>query len=446
VEAVDPLRCAELLADAVMAGLLAGDAMAAVQAAARAEELVADPTANVSLVVKLVRGTAMLHLGQLREGAELLREASALAGRRGPDRPSIDYVILTGAGMSWIGQHTAARDMLTPLVAELRRDGAVGMLPYALYALAYAEARAGRLGIARSTAAEAVDLTLLTGDEFWRYMALSVLSYVLAIRGDEGECRQRVTEALALRRPDTDYPRDATEALGLLELGLGHYDDAVATFRAGGQATQEIPPQAPVEGHPDLLEAYLRSRRAPTESMRALIEGLSGDTHIPLHAAVAWRLRGLIAPDADFADCFHTALQHHAKVDCPLETARTLLAFGERLRRSGQRVQAREQLRAALEIFERLGARNWTKRANDELKATGESRRARAVTSILDELTPQEHQVARLVVTGYSNREVASALFLSTKTVEYHLGNIYRKLGVRSRTELAHRYTDLLDR
>ena len=345
--------------------------------------------------------------------------------------------------MSWVGDHVAALGMLGPLVAHLRHCGALGMLPFALAVTAHAEALAGRLGAARSSAAEAEDLARAAGNEYWHYLALSALAHVLAIRGDGSQCRARAAEAMALQHGGNDYPRDASEALGLLELGLGRYPEAIAAFQAGVRAAPGAAVPDPSEGHPDLVEAYIRDRRAPTDEMRVMLEQLTAQTRIPLHAAIAWRLRALVADDAGFADMFDAALRYHAEVDCPFETARTLLAYGERLRRGGQRVRARTRLREAREIFERLPARTWALRARDELAATGEAARDRLATSALDDLTPQEYQVARLIVTGSSNREAASALFLSPKTIEYHLGNVYRKLGVRGRTELTHRYHDL---
>lgn len=114
----------------------------------------------------------------------------------------------------------------------------------------------------------------------------------------------------------------------------------------------------------------------------------------------------------------------------------TQLAYGERLRRDRRRVEARTQLRAALDTFEGLGQVLWAARARDELRATGETARKRDPSTI-DSLTPQELRVARLVAAGASNNSVAEQLFLSRRTVEYHLGKVFVKLGVSSRLELA---------
>jgi DNA-binding CsgD family transcriptional regulator len=117
--------------------------------------------------------------------------------------------------------------------------------------------------------------------------------------------------------------------------------------------------------------------------------------------------------------------------------ARTRLCYGERLRRAGQRVEARRQLRAALEIFERLDAECWAERTQAELRASGERLRRRT-PSDQEELTPQELQIALIVAQGKTNKEVGATLFLSPKTVETHLGRIYRKLGITSRAQVVH--------
>jgi DNA-binding CsgD family transcriptional regulator len=133
---------------------------------------------------------------------------------------------------------------------------------------------------------------------------------------------------------------------------------------------------------------------------------------------------------------FKTALELHEKTSTPFERARTELCFGERLRRSGQRVEARTWLRKAQETFELLGAEPWAERARSELRASGETARRRDATAS-DQLTAQELQVALIVAQGATNREAAASLFLSPKTIEFHLGHVYRKLGLRSRAQLA---------
>ena len=148
-----------------------------------------------------------------------------------------------------------------------------------------------------------------------------------------------------------------------------------------------------------------------------------------------FRSQGLLAAGTACSSYFEQALRLHEQTPDAFEEARTRLAYGERLRRARNRVLAREQLRAAADTFERLDARPWADCARAELAATGETRRQRDPSKI-DELTPQELQIALLLTTGRTTRETAAALFLSPKTVEYHLRHVYQKLGIHSRDEL----------
>jgi DNA-binding CsgD family transcriptional regulator len=140
--------------------------------------------------------------------------------------------------------------------------------------------------------------------------------------------------------------------------------------------------------------------------------------------------------DDRFAQLVVRALEQHADTPDAFEEARTQLAYGERLRRTRHRKLAREQLRATLERFETLDARPWTERARTELAATGETLR-RPVPATIDELTSQELQIALLLSRGKTTREAAAAMFLSPKTIEYHLRHVYLKLDIHSREELA---------
>ena len=164
----------------------------------------------------------------------------------------------------------------------------------------------------------------------------------------------------------------------------------------------------------------------------------------PLALALVARCRGLLDDDAGFAEAFERALAQHERDPRKFERARTLLLYGERLRREKRRMEARARLNEALAIFEELGTTAWSRRALAELAATGERARRRKDATRAD-LTPQELVVARLVAQGHTNREVATQLFLTTNTIETHLRHVFQKLGVRSRTELALKFTDFRD-
>jgi DNA-binding CsgD family transcriptional regulator len=242
-----------------------------------------------------------------------------------------------------------------------------------------------------------------------------------------------------MRHGDGSAVAYALGALGLLELTLG---DSGATAERlvqldGALDAMGVRNAAVVTFVPDLVEALVRERRH--EDAAAALAALTGPDFGELvwPRAVAARCRGLLADDDAYAACFEEALALHGLLPQRFEQARTELCFGQRLRRAKRTGDAREHLRSAAEAFERLRAGPWADRARQELEATGERRRARGPET--SELTPRELQVALIVARGATNREAAAALFLTTKTIEFHLGQIYRKLGLRSRTELAHR-------
>ena len=162
----------------------------------------------------------------------------------------------------------------------------------------------------------------------------------------------------------------------------------------------------------------------------------------PWALARAARARALLASDEELEREFGEAIDLHGQTPDVFEAARTRLAYGARLRRAGQRVSAREELREAIELFDSLGAEPWSNLARVELEATGETARKRD-PSTLDQLTPQELQIALLLADGRTTREAAASMFLSPKTIEYHLRNVYRKLGVHSRPELSEAMTRL---
>ena len=231
-------------------------------------------------------------------------------------------------------------------------------------------------------------------------------------------------------------------ALGDLELGLGRPEAALVHYRECEELrTARGIEDADLSQVPELTETLLRLGRA--DDAAAAASGHEGHAQAkgqPWALARAARVRALLAPNDEFGRHFDEALGLHAQTPDVFETARTRLAYGARLRRSGQRVRAREQLREAIELFDDLGAEPWSSLARAELEATGETARKRD-PSTLDQLTPQEVQIALLLAGGSTTREAAAAMFLSPKTIEYHLRNVYRKLGIHSREELAEAMT-----
>jgi DNA-binding CsgD family transcriptional regulator len=227
-------------------------------------------------------------------------------------------------------------------------------------------------------------------------------------------------------------------ALGDLELSLGEPARALSTFRdltrlleVHQLADADLVPGA------EVVDALLRlGETAEALVVASAYERAARKKGQPWALARAERARGLLADDEAAAPHFEAALETHGATLDRFETARTRLAYGERLRRGAKRVRAREQLRVALEEFEDLGAARWAERAAVELAATGETVHRRDA-DLRTSLTPQELQVSLLLVEGRTTREAAAALFLSPKTVEYHLRKVYTKLGIGSRAELA---------
>lgn len=227
-------------------------------------------------------------------------------------------------------------------------------------------------------------------------------------------------------------------ALALVELGLGRAGPA-AEHLEELLALPEVPGSA-LRWRTDLVEAYVRlNRRGDAERELARLERHPADDLSADVAAAIARCRGLLAPDDELHRCFTSALALHRDDPVPFERARTQLCFGERLRRARRRAEARLPLRAALASFEELGALPWAERARHEIGAAGERLRPRDETPGED-LTEREVQVGQLVAEGLTNRQIGSALFVTPKTVEYHLRSLYSKLAVQSRTDLARRF------
>jgi DNA-binding CsgD family transcriptional regulator len=309
-----------------------------------------------------------------------------------------------GVAAFFLGEQETGNALYARAVARARQEGAVGLLPQALEYLAPVELVAGRLDAATASASEGLRLARDTGNDTSACRHLTTLAHVAALRGDEDACRSLAAEALArLQR--------------LLDAGPGEGSPFFAVYTV-----------------PDLVEAAVRSGRpevaaGPLAAFEQLA-ALSGGSEWQAQLA---RCHGLLGPEEAAADRFEAALRQHE--GRPFDLARTELVYGEALRRARRRGEARAHLRNAQEIFRRLGATPWADRAGVELRATGETARKRD-PSTLGQLTPQELQIVQLVGEGGTNREIGAQLFLSRRTIDYHLRNVFAKLGVSSRAEL----------
>jgi DNA-binding CsgD family transcriptional regulator len=278
--------------------------------------------------------------------------------------------------------------------------------------------------------------------------SLVTLARAEAVLGHDEDCRAHVAAGLeSSRRTGSDSIEIyAAAVLGLLELSRGHADHAAIHLaecaRLEKQYSTGLLLPTIAQWAADLVEAHIRSgAMTDAECSLAALEEIARRTGLKWANAGAARCRGMLVGEDRYEREFQTALALYGE-EMAFERARTQLAIGMRRRRSRRRADARAALQEALAYFERGGAEPWAGQARAELRATGVMP-PRDKVGGLRSLTPQELQVALIVAQGSTNREAAATLFLSPKTVEFHLGNTYRKLGVRSRAELVRRVEGL---
>ena len=428
VRSRDPRRAAAMFLEASVAHMVTGDFDALIASAERARALSAGAEPAVELLATAVIGAGQIALGEIEPGVAALRACEPYLMEADP---SVEILGLAAHASIWVGDWDGASRILSRVLDAARAASAVSALIHPLAVHAQLDLRRGRWAAALAGASEAAELAEDTGAFALLPHALAALTLVEAGLGHEADCRRNVERGLGF------VPGEGVHlhaALGLLELGLGRVPEAIEALETAERGLRRRGlSSAVVPVRPDLVEAYVRAgRREEAEAMLARLEADAGPRWID--AAVA-RCRVLLAPDEEVRAAHEAALALHDGM--PFERARTELALGERLRRAKQRAEAREPLTAALDAFERLGARPWAERVRTELRATGGPAGGRRAQVAAEQLTPHELQIAVLVSQGMTNREAAAALFLSPKTIEYHLGQIYRKLDVRGRAQLA---------
>ena len=441
----DPGTALRVLLQAGEASCLSGDHERFYATAARARALMAGPEAYAEtsgdqhwnqLVLDYMTGKAAMFQGRHPEGAALLARAEDTADRIGDPQA----LVLGGIAGLLRGDHVRTRALAGRAAAVARRTGALTLVPQALEFLTYAEMWFGRLALAEESAAEGLRRAYESGQDNCASHHRGALAFVAAIRGEESECREHAGAALALAgEHDVGLPAGlAAWALALLDLGAGRTAEAAVRLRVLARS-------GPGSGHaavrllltPHLVEAAVRGgvdvRVGPgVATFASWAEATGNDTAM----ALVKRCRGLLSGGEEASAYFEGALTLHASGYCDFEEARTRLLYGGHLRRSRQPGRAREHLHTALEAFERLGSRPWARQAEEELRAARGSTAVREEAGV-ERLSPQQLRIARYVAVGATNREVASRLYLSTRTVDHHLRNIYSKLGIRSRVELS---------
>ncbi len=314
---------------------------------------------------------------------------------------------------------------------QLARDaGALVHLQFALSFLARSQMLAGELTAAARALEEARSISEATGNP----AVVNAPMILAAWRGHETPASELIeatsAQAATRRWTSNNYARS------VLYNGLGRHE---AARDAAWEAMQPDPIGYGTYLVPELAEAA--SRTGDRALLESALEWLSERTRVissPWASGIEARVRALLSDGETAESQYQQSIEHLARTRLRLELARTHLLYGEWLRRERRRLDARKHLRTALEAFTSMGAEAFASRAERELLATGERARKRTVGT-RDQLTPQETQIARLAANGHTNREIAAQLFISPSTVEYHLRKAFRKLDVKSRTQLAHR-------
>jgi DNA-binding NarL/FixJ family response regulator len=361
--------------------------------------------------------------------------AFARAAETGAESSDVSTLLMASWGYAFLGRQDEGLVVARRGERIARSSGAVAALASLLGPIAGWSVGSSQFAAAEAAAAEGVELARETGQTAQVAHCMAFLAYIAGVRGREEACRTYARETIELAHTHELLLAGSTAeaAMGFLDLGAGRYEEALTRFR-----TQRA------TGHPtarfafvdELVEAAVRAGR-PDDALEPLgeWERFIGGRGLLVGDVVLARGRAMLARPEDADEAFQAVLAMDAGGAWPFYQARTELAYGEFLRRARRRTEARVQLRAAVEGFRRLGAEAWAARAASELRATGETARRRDA-STLDQLTPQELQIAKLVAEGGRNREIAGQLFLSPKTVEYHLRKVFQKLDISSRTEL----------
>lgn len=444
----DPGRAAGLLTQAAIVLVGSGPVSLLARIAARARGL-APPGGD--LIPTILEASAHVVAGEHASARRLLD------GRTGEvrvlDAATADHQVVALAGMClhWLEEQDAAIRLIAPVVQTLREQGAVTPLAFPLVVLVSVHTRRGDFAAAGELAREAAALGEEAIGPFLQALTLNARAFVAAYVDDADVCIANAQRARTLTERLGVHAQGAVseQALGLLALSQGEIERAIEHLERARGLCQRFGARDPgyVFTDGDLTEAYARAGRLD-DAARTLGELRAGAQRSggAWAAAATARYAAVLGGDDELDEHLAAALAAHERVGFAFEEARTRLLFGERLRRARRRADARRLLAAAEATFSAQGARRWADRAAAELRAAGgrtlhaTDARPGASAPPTAGLTPREQEVCALVADGATNAEVAAALFLSTRTVEHHLRHVYRKVGVRSRSELAVRW------
>jgi DNA-binding CsgD family transcriptional regulator len=436
VSSSDAHKALELLVLATWAASDGGDVAGQLEVARLASTITpAEEDEWARFIVHYLDGCGAMAAGDAARGIPMLEQAIEWAWLTDDER----VVYWAGAGALWLGDDERAGELARRAASLARKTGAIGVLAASLGLRASQLFLAQQFDEALLAAGEGVQLARELRADNLVLLPLGVLAGIGAVRGHDDDARRQAEETLELANAHGLVLRAAAalRALALVDLGRGRWAEA----RDRLEALDDIVPRRGVAlvammTVPDRIEAAVRAGRLD-DAQAALVDyeewaDVSGPAWVTPRLASC---RALLAEGDDATEHFEEALRL-ADDARPFDLPRIHLLYGEHLRRERRRTDSRVQLRAALDGFERLQAEPWADRARTELRASGETARKRDPSTV-DLLTPQELQIARFVAEGLSNKEVAAQLFLSPRTIDYHLRNVFVKLGIKSRTQLA---------
>lgn len=431
---LDPRLARETYLEALFAAVVAGRlgqraGVPDVARAARSAPAAANPPGAADL---LLDGYALAITEGYAVGAPILQQAlKALRSEAVDSDDILRWGLLASYAAQALWDEESYRALPTRQIQLARQTGALPVLPMSLTLRIEAHLHAGELEAAASMLEDLDALTDVAPAQVPRYAAIAVA----CARGREADARERVKVGL-----DAVVARGEGIGLAFIERtamvlynALGKYGDALSMARPAteGRADLQSPPWLQ-----ELVEAAVRTGERQLAS--DALEELAGMTRI---IGTAWALgiearsRALLSDGAAAEDLYRRAIDHLERSEARIELARAHLLYGEWLRRESRRADARAQLRTAYHEFTARGWEAFADRARSELQATGEKVRKRTVET-RDDLTAQERQIADLARGGLSNPEIGARLFLSSRTVEWHLRKVFSKLGISSRREL----------
>ncbi|MFF4274562.1 LuxR C-terminal-related transcriptional regulator [Streptomyces sp. NPDC001536] len=420
-----------LLARATEAAIYTGDLRRCRDAALVARRLGIVPPGTLG-------GLAAAFEGRYEDARDLL---AAAAGRCGPGG---DPTLLLHAGIAalLLGDHTLAAAATVRAAASARVRGATVTVAQAMEFRAYADFWTGRPRAGEAAATDALWQAYATGQDNGACHLQAALAMFAALTGDAEVCRERAATARSYARAHgLGLPAALAQwALAYLDLSSGRFAAAAARLRA-------LAGFGPGHGHrairhmatPHYVEAAVRTDDTRVaRAAHADYHRWASAVRSPDDLALSARCRALLAPGAEAIEHYRTALDLHASGTRDFERARTELLFGSALRRLRHRTEARDRLHSALEAFEHFGAPHCAAQARTELRALGAP--ATPAPGAPDDptvrLTAQQLMVARMAADGATNREIATRLALSPRTIDHHLRGVFTRLGIRSRIEL----------